>query len=280
MESYVALARDILENGEDSDDRTGTGKRSIFGAQLRFDLADGFPLVNAKRTYYHGAFVEMLWMLRGDDNIGWLNQHGVHIWDEWADNDGYLGPVYGAQWREWQGAGGVIYDQLYSLMRGLVQRPHSRRHILSAWNVDDLPDEGEEPHVNVNNGYMALAPCHMTAQFYVSPTGKLSAQVYQRSADVFLGLPFNLAGYALLIHLIAYRLGFEPGELVWTGGDCHLYRNHFAQAREMLARPLKPQTAKLVLKHAPDTALSDIEPNELAVTGYEPHATIKAPVAV
>ena len=285
MEQYVDLARRILESGEDSDDRTGTGKRSIFGAQLRFDLSDAFPLVTVKRTYYHGAFVEMLWMLRGGTSIDWLNQHGVNIWNEWADEDGNLGPIYGSQWRSWglgtlEGSFGYANDQLAALLDGLVRRPHSRRHILSAWNVDDLPDEDYTPLENVRVGRMALAPCHMTVQFYVSPTGRLSAQVYQRSADIFLGLPFNIAGYALLIHLIAHRLGFEPGELVWTGGDCHLYHNHLAQAREMLSRVGLPGTARLVMRHSPDVPLSEIEPGDLDVDGYVCHPTIKAPVAV
>lgn len=289
MQQYRELVERILAHGMASPDRTGTGTLSVFGHQMRFDLADHFPLVTMKRTAWRAAFIEMLWMLRGESSIDWLERHRVKIWNEWADENGDLGPIYGHQWRAWGGAMEMDFatemdlgtDQLATLEQGLRDRPYSRRHILSAWNVDDLPDEFLSPQENVANGKMALAPCHMVVQFHVSPSGRLSAQVYQRSADVFLGVPFNIAGYALLVHLLAHRLGYTPGELIWTGGDCHLYRNHLEQARAMLdmRQPL-PGTAKLVMHHAPGSPLSLIEPGDLEVVGYHSHEAIRAPVSV
>lgn len=283
MQQYAKLARRILMHGEKSPDRTGTGTLSVFGHQMHFDLAEAFPLVTLKRTFWRGAFTEMLWMLRGDSNVRWLQRHGVNIWNEWANDEGDLGPVYGHQWRAWDTDTEIPFggtDQVDELIYGLVKRPHSRRHILTAWNVDQLPDEDLSPQENADAGRMALAPCHMVVQFHVSPSGKLSAQLYQRSADVFLGVPFNIAEYALLVHLLCHHLGFTPGSLVWVGGDCHLYQNHIAQAREMVKRVIKPATAKLVIKHETGRPLHLIEPGDLGVVGYEHHDAIRAPVSV
>lgn len=265
MLKYKNLVRTILNDGVDRPDRTGTGTRSVFGHQIRLDLSEGFPLVTVKRTWWKGAFVEMLWMLRGHTNVAWLHEHGVHIWDQWSV-DGDLGPVYGAQWN------------LAELIHGLRERPYSRRHILTAWNKFDLPDERMSPQDNVAVGRMALAPCHMTAQFYVA-NGKLSCQVYQRSADVFLGVPFNIAGYALLTHLLAYHLGYDAGDLIWTGGDCHLYHDHMDKARQMLEREPRG-LSRLAMDHPRATPLWLVEPSHLCVADYDPHPAIKAEVSV
>lgn len=283
MQQYRELIERILAHGEQSPDRTGTGTFSVFGHQMRFNLAESFPLMTLKRTFWRGALLEMLWMLRGESNVRWLQQQRVKMWNEWADAAGDLGPVYGHQWRAWGTDTDFPFDgcdQLMTLIDGLRSRPHSRRHILSAWNVNQLPDETKSPQANVADGNMALAPCHMVVQFYVSQSGALSAQLYQRSADVFLGLPFNIAEYALLIHLLAHHLGYTPGELVWTGGDCHLYRNHETQARAILTRQEKPATARLVMKHSASRPLSLVDPGDLEIVGYEAHDTIRAPVAV
>lgn len=274
MKQYQELVQHILDNGQCKDDRTGTGTLSVFGYQMRFDLAEGFPLVTSKRTFWRGAFVEMLWFLRGDTNIQWLQKYGVHIWDEWADPEGDLGPIYGAQWRDANGE----FDQLAALIKGLRENPSSRRHIIDAWNVEALPFEHLSPQENVRQQRMALAPCHTLVQFDVTD-GRLSCQLYQRSADVFLGVPFNLAGYALLTHLLARHLGYGVGNFIWTGGDCHLYQNHIAQARTMLEREPRP-LPELLLSHPADTPLDMLDPDQLRIVGYDPHPTIKAPVAV
>lgn len=274
MDTYQNLVRDILNTGRQKKDRTGTGTLSLFGCQMRFDLNDGFPLVTTKRTFWRGAFVEMLWFLRGDTNTDWLHQHGVHIWDEWANAEGDLGPIYGAQWRDAEGE----FDQVAALIHGLKTDPSSRRHIISAWNPEALPIPGVSPADQPALGRMALAPCHTLVQFDVTD-GKLSCQLYQRSADVFLGVPFNVAGYALLTHLLAYHCGYEPGELVWTGGDCHLYLNHLTQAIELLDRQPR-ELPSLNLHHEPQRPLWQIDPNELEVVGYDPHPAIKAAVSV
>lgn len=278
MHQYLNLVSEILNRGQKSPDRTGTGTYSVFGHQMRFDLNEGFPLVTTKKTFWKGAFVEMLWMLRGDTNIGWLHEHGVHIWDEWATPEGELGPIYGSQWRQWNVENGRPNDQLRDLIDGLKNRPHSRRHIMSAWNVWSLPDERYDPQTNVNEGLMALAPCHCLVQFYVRD-GKLSCQLYQRSADVFLGVPFNIAGYTLLTYLLAHHLGYGVGEFIWTGGDCHLYLNHTEQARELLTRTPRP-LPHLSMSHAADAPLWEVEPADLEILAYHPHPTIKAPVSV
>jgi thymidylate synthase len=260
---YEDLLRLVLETGTPKADRTGTGTRSVFGHQMRFDLSAGFPLVTTKRVHLKSIAYELLWFLRGDSNVGWLREHGVSIWDEWADERGELGPVYGVQWRSWPTPDGGHVDQIAELMANLRRDPDSRRHIVSAWNVADIPS-------------MALAPCHAFFQFYVAD-GKLSCQLYQRSADLFLGVPFNIASYALLTHMVAQQLDLEVGDFVWTGGDCHIYDNHVEQVREQLSREaFAPPTLRL--RRAPSVfeyAFEDIE-----VLDYQHHPAIKAPVAV
>ncbi|RHA43566.1 thymidylate synthase [Cellulomonas rhizosphaerae] len=260
---YEDLLRLVLETGTPKADRTGTGTRSVFGHQMRFDLSAGFPLVTTKRVHLKSIAYELLWFLRGDSNVGWLREHGVSIWDEWADERGELGPVYGVQWRSWPTPDGGQIDQITELMANLRRDPDSRRHIVSAWNVADIPS-------------MALAPCHAFFQFYVAD-GKLSCQLYQRSADLFLGVPFNIASYALLTHMVAQQLDLEVGDFVWTGGDCHIYDNHVDQVREQLSREAYAPPA-LRLRRAPsivEYAYEDIE-----VLDYQHHPAIKAPVAV
>ena len=262
MQQYQELVQRILHHGHRKDDRTGTGTLSVFGHQMRFNLQDGFPLVKGKHTFWYGAFVEMLWFLRGDTNIQWLHKHGVHIWDEWANAEGDLGPIYGAQWRDAEGE----FDQIAALIHGLRTDPSSRRHIVDAWNPEVLPLPGVAPCDQAALQRMALAPCHALVQFDVTD-GRLSCQVYQRSADVFLGVPFNVAGYALLTHLLAYHCGYQPGELVWTGGDCHLYLNHFQQAVQMLERQPR-DLPSLLLLHEPERPLWQIEPDELVIDDH------------
>lgn len=275
MEQYRELMRHALEHGYNVPDRTGTGTRAVFGYQMRFDLSAGFPLVTSKRTFWHGAFVEMLWFLRGDTNTAWLRKHGVHIWDEWASPGGELGPIYGEQWVNWAGH----VDQVSELINSLKNDPHSRRHIINAWAAHELPAPGLSPQDNADAGRMALAPCHCLAQLHVDNNRQLHCQVYQRSADIFLGVPFNIAGYALLTRLLAHHVGLGVGDLVWTGGDCHLYQNHIGQAHEMLDRMPKGRP-RLRLTHHPDTPLHRVEPHHLKVEGYDPHPTIKAEVSV
>lgn len=264
MRAYLDLIQHVLDTGIDRPDRTGTGTRAVFGHQMRFDLAEGFPLVTTKRLHIKSIVYELLWFLRGDTNIGWLNEHGVSIWDEWADENGDLGPVYGHQWRSWPTADGGHVDQLAELLRGLRENPCSRRHVVSAWNVGELDR-------------MALAPCHILFQFWVG-NGRLSCHLYQRSADIFLGVPFNIASYALLTHLVAAQTGYAPGDFIWSGGDCHLYSNHFDQARTQLARkPFAPP--RLVLARRPDS-LFDYRFEDIVLEDYHYHPHIAAPVAV
>ena len=261
--SYEDLLRLVLEKGRAKADRTGTGTRSIFGHQMRFDLSAGFPLVTTKRVHLKSVVYELLWFLRGDSNVRWLQEHGVTIWDEWADADGDLGPVYGVQWRSWPTPSGEHIDQISRVLDTLRTNPDSRRMLVSAWNVAELDR-------------MALAPCHVLFQFHVVD-GTLSCQVYQRSADLFLGVPFNIASYALLTHMVAAQAGFSPGELIWTGGDCHIYDNHLAQVREQLSR--EPFAfPRLELAHR--ESLFDYRYEDVAVVGYQHHPPIKAPVAV
>nr|WP_169165861.1 thymidylate synthase [Cellulomonas taurus] len=260
---YEDLLRLVLETGTAKSDRTGTGTRSVFGHQMRFDLAQGFPLVTTKRVHLRSIVQELLWFLRGDSNVRWLQERNVTIWDEWADQDGELGPVYGVQWRSWPMPDGGHIDQLSELLTNLRRDPDSRRHIVSAWNVADIPS-------------MALAPCHALFQFYVAD-GKLSCQLYQRSADLFLGVPFNLASYALLTHMVAQQVGLEVGDFVWTGGDCHIYDNHLDQVREQLTREPYPFPT-LHLRRA--ASLFDYILEDVEVVGYQHHPTIKAPIAV
>ncbi|NKY84987.1 thymidylate synthase [Nocardia veterana] len=260
---YEDLLRLVLERGTPKADRTGTGTRSIFGHQLRYDLSAGFPLITTKKVHLKSIVYELLWFLRGDSNIGWLHDHGVTIWDEWADRNGELGPVYGVQWRSWPTPDGTHIDQIAQVLQTLRTDPDSRRIIVSAWNVADLDK-------------MALAPCHAFFQFHVAD-GKLSCQLYQRSADLFLGVPFNIASYALLTHMVAQQTELEPGDFIWTGGDCHIYDNHLTQVREQLTREPYP-FPQLRLRPAP--SLFDYVYEDVDVVGYRHHPAIKAPVAV
>ncbi|NJL07301.1 MAG: thymidylate synthase [Methylacidiphilales bacterium] len=264
MRQYLDLMARILDQGVEKRDRTGTGTRSVFGHQMRFDLAEGFPLVTTKKLHLKSIIVELLWFLRGDTNIGYLHEHGVTIWDEWANAEGELGPVYGRQWRSWAGPDGRAVDQIADLLGQLRRNPDSRRLIVTAWNPAEVPD-------------MALPPCHCLFQFYVAE-GRLSCQLYQRSADVFLGVPFNIASYALLTHMVAQVAGLEPGEFVHTFGDAHLYLNHLDQARLQLSRSPRPLPA---LRLNPDVRdLFAFRLEDVAVEGYDPHPHIKAAVAV
>ncbi|MGL4433445.1 MAG: thymidylate synthase [Plesiomonas shigelloides] len=264
MQQYQDLMRKILAEGASKDDRTGTGTRSIFGHQMRFDLSKGFPLVTTKRCHLRSIIHELLWFLKGDTNIGYLHDHNVSIWDEWADENGDLGPVYGKQWRAWGAADGRTIDQLSTVVQQLKQDPDSRRIIVSAWNVGELDQ-------------MALMPCHALFQFYVA-SGKLSCQLYQRSCDVFLGLPFNIASYALLTHMLAQQCDLEVGDFVWTGGDTHLYMNHMEQTELLLSR--EPRALpQLVIKRKP-ASIFDYQFEDFEIVGYDPHPAIKAPVAV
>jgi thymidylate synthase len=264
MRQYLQLLGDVLANGVDRPDRTGTGTRSIFGYQLRFNLADGFPLVTTKKLHVRSIIYELLWFLRGETNIGYLKEHGVRIWDEWADENGDLGPVYGSQWRSWpDGRGGTI-DQIANVVHSIRTKPDSRRHIVTAWNPAEIED-------------MALPPCHCLFQFYVAE-GRLSCQLYQRSADVFLGVPFNIASYALLTHMVAQVTGLEPGEFIHSFGDVHLYSNHFEQANEQLSRAPRPLPR---LKLNPERRdLFGFQFEDFEIVGYDPHPHIKAAVAV
>jgi thymidylate synthase len=264
VKQYLDLLRAIRERGTRKADRTGTGTLSLFGWQMRFDLTDGFPLVTTKRVHVPSVVHELLWFLRGETNTRYLREHGVSIWDEWADANGELGPVYGAQWRSWGAADGRSIDQLAQVVDTLKKNPDSRRMVVSAWNVGELDK-------------MALLPCHALFQFYVAE-GRLSCQLYQRSADVFLGVPFNIASYALLTHLVAQQCDLTPAEFVWTGGDCHLYLNHLEQADQQLAR--EPLAApRLHLRRRPPT-LFDYQAEDIDFVNYQHLAPIKAPVAV
>ncbi|MEU4412582.1 thymidylate synthase [Nocardia salmonicida] len=260
---YEDLLRLVLEQGTPKADRTGTGTRSIFGHQLRYDLAESFPLITTKRVHMKSIAYELLWFLRGDSNVSWLREHGVTIWDEWADAKGELGPVYGVQWRSWPTPDGTHIDQIAQVLHTLRTDPDSRRMIVSAWNVADLDK-------------MALAPCHAFFQFYVAD-GKLSCQLYQRSADLFLGVPFNIASYALLTLMVAQQTELEPGEFIWTGGDVHIYDNHVDQVREQLTREPYPFPT---LHLRPATSLFDYAYDDIEVSDYKHHPGIKAPVAV
>jgi len=260
---YEDLLRHVLASGTVKSDRTGTGTRSVFGHQLRYDLNAGFPLITTKRVHFKSVAVELLWFLRGESNVKWLQEQGVSIWDEWADADGELGPVYGVQWRSWPTPDGRHIDQISNLLDQLRSNPDSRRLIVSAWNVGEIEN-------------MALPPCHAFFQFYVAD-GKLSCQLYQRSADLFLGVPFNIASYALLTHMIAAQVGLGVGDFVWTGGDCHIYDNHLEQVNEQLSREPYP-FPRIELADVP--SLFDYDFEDFAVIGYEHHPAIKAPVAV
>jgi thymidylate synthase len=264
MKQYLDLLQQILDRGRTKDDRTGTGTLSLFGYQMRFDLGDGFPVVTTKKLHLKSVIHELLWFLNGDTNVDYLRRNGVTIWDEWADENGDLGPVYGAQWRCWPAPDGECIDQIARAVELIRRDPSSRRILVSAWNVAQLDR-------------MALAPCHALFQFHVAD-GKLSCQLYQRSADVFLGVPFNIASYALLTHMMAEQTGLAPGEFIWTGGDCHLYLNHLEQARLQLQRGPFP-LPELVLRRRPAT-IFDYRFEDFELAGYRAHPAIKAPIAV
>lgn len=260
---YEDLLRHVYTNGTDKADRTGTGTRSVFGAQLRFDLQAGFPLITTKRVHMKSIVYELLWFLQGSSNAKWLQERGVRIWNEWAAPDGELGPIYGVQWRSWPTPDGTHIDQMAQVVQQIRTNPDSRRLIVSAWNVADLPD-------------MALPPCHILFQFYVAD-GKLSCQLYQRSADLFLGVPFNIASYALLVHMVAQQTNLAVGDFIWTGGDCHIYSNHFAQVETQLARQPYPYP-ELQLHKA--SSLFAYEYSDVQVVGYEHHGVLPGKVAV
>ena len=264
MRQYLDLMRHVYEHGAEKTDRTGTGTRSVFGYQMRFDLQEGFPLVTTKKLHLKSIIHELIWFLAGSTNIQYLKDNGVSIWDEWADSEGNLGPIYGYQWRSWPAPDGRHIDQIAQVMDQIRNNPDSRRMIVSAWNVADIPQ-------------MKLVPCHAFFQFYVAD-GKLSCQLYQRSADIFLGVPFNIASYALLTHMMADQTGLDVGEFIWTGGDCHLYSNHMEQVQEQLSRTPYP-LPKLVIKRKPDS-IFDYRFEDFDIEGYQSHPHIKAPVAV
>ena len=268
---YEDFMRHVFEHGVHKGDRTGTGTRSVFGHQMRFDLSQGFPLVTTKKVHLKSIILELLWFLRGDSNVKWLQERGCTIWNEWAREDGSLGPVYGVQWRSWPKAGGGHIDQIAEVLQQLKANPDSRRIIVSAWNVAELDQ-------------MALMPCHAFFQFYVAPPqapgerGRLSCQLYQRSADIFLGVPFNIASYALLTQMLAQQCDLDLGDFVWTGGDCHIYANHFEQVQTQLAREPRAYP-QMKIRRRPDSIFG-YELEDFELEGYEPHPAIKAPVAV
>ena len=264
MTPYLDLLRRIKQEGIRRDDRTGTGTLSVFGHQMRFDLQEGFPLVTTKKVFFKGLVYELLWFLRGETNIRFLQEHDIHIWDEWADEDGELGPVYGKQWRAWRTGGGREIDQISRVLQQIQSNPASRRHIVSAWNVGELED-------------MALPPCHVLFQFYVAD-GRLSCQLYQRSVDVFLGAVFNIASYSLLTHMMAQQTDLEPGEFIFTGGDCHLYLNHLDQVDEQLERRPYPLPTLDISRRPAD--LFSYAYEDFSLLNYQHHEPIKAPVAV
>lgn len=264
MRQYLDLLRVVRDHGAAKSDRTGTGTRSLFGRQMRFDLSQGFPAVTTKKLHFKSIIHELLWFLKGETNVRYLRENGVSIWDEWADADGELGPVYGYQWRSWPAPDGRHIDQIAQVMEQIRKTPDSRRIIVSAWNVADLSE-------------MALQPCHAFFQFYVAE-GRLSCQLYQRSADLFLGVPFNVASYALLTHMVAQQADLKVGEFVWTGGDCHIYSNHLQQVEEQLKREPLP-LPRLVLKRRP-ASIFDYKFEDFEIANYQSHPAIKAPVAV
>ena len=264
MHQYEDFMRHVFERGVAKTDRTGTGTRSWFGYQMRFDLQQGFPLITTKKLHLRSIIYELLWFLQGSSNVQYLRENSVTIWDEWADEHGELGPVYGVQWRSWPSPDGGTIDQISQVLREIKQNPDSRRLIVSAWNVGDIPK-------------MALPPCHLLFQFYVAQ-GKLSCQLYQRSCDIFIGVPFNIASYALLTHMVAQQCDLEVGDFVWTGGDCHIYSNHFDQVREQLSRTPRSYP-RLVIKRKPQS-LFDYRYEDFEIEAYDPHPHIKATVAV
>jgi len=283
LKQYLALLDNILAEGHQKGDRTGSGTLSIFGHQLRFNLAEGFPLVTTKKVHLKSIIHELLWFLSGDTNIAYLQQNGVTIWDEWADENGDLGPVYGAQWRNWPVGNGECIDQMAQVVEQIKRTPNSRRMLVSAWNVADLPDESLSPQANVAKGKMALAACHALFQFYVAPStssgrGKLSCQLYQRSCDTFLGVPFNIASYALLTQMIAQQCDLELGDFIWTGGDVHLYLNHLEQAQLQVSR--QPFALPTMLIKRKPASLFEYRYEDFELVDYQSHPAIKAPISV
>jgi len=277
MQQYLNLLQHILDHGVQKGDRTGTGTLSVFGYQMRFNLQEGFPLVTTKKLHIRSIVHELLWFLSGETNIAYLKENQVRIWDEWATESGDLGPLYGKQWVAWQSPNGEVINQIQQLVDTLKTNPNSRRMLVSAWNPADLPDESVSPQTNVANGKMALATCHAFFQFYVA-NGRLSCQLYQRSADTFLGVPFNIASYALLVHMIAQQTGYEVGEFVWTGGDVHLYNNTIEQAKLQLTRTPLP-LPQLNIKRTPDS-IFDYQFDDFEILNYQSHPHIKAQVSV
>jgi len=277
MQHYLELLDKIRTEGTLKGDRTGSGTLSIFGHQMRFDLAKGFPLVTTKKIHLKSIIYELLWFLKGETNLGFLHEHQVNIWNEWANESGELGPVYGHQWRSWPTPDGRHIDQIQQIVEQLKKNPNSRRIIVSAWNVADLPDESMSPQQNVALGKMALAPCHAFFQFYVAE-GKLSCQLYQRSCDTFLGLPFNIASYALLTHMVAQQSNLELGDFVWTGGDVHLYLNHQEQAKLQLTR--KPYLLPTLTINRRPESIFDYRYEDFEIENYQAHEHIKAPISV
>jgi thymidylate synthase len=277
MQQYLDLMRHVRDNGTQKGDRTGTGTKSVFGYQMRFDLQQGFPMVTTKKCHLRSIVHELLWFLKGDTNTKYLRDNGVKIWDEWADENGDLGPVYGYQWRNWPTPDGRHIDQVSEVVKQLKANPDSRRIIINAWNVADLPDESISPQANVKNNKMALAPCHAFIQFYVAD-GKLSCQLYQRSADIFLGVPFNIASYALMTMMLAQVCDLEPGDFIHTLGDAHLYSNHAEQVEEQLGRTPYALPTMKINPEVKDIFAFSFEDFELV--GYESHPHIKAPVAI
>jgi len=277
VKTYLQLMQHVLDHGTKKGDRTGTGTTSVFGHQMRFDLQAGFPLVSTKKTHLKSIIHELLWFLKGDTNTAYLRENGVKIWDEWADEQGNLGPIYGYQWRNWPTPNGTSIDQISDLIKQIKSKPNSRRLIVSAWNVADLPDESISPQTNVKNNKMALPPCHAFFQFYVAD-GKLSCQLYQRSADIFLGVPFNIASYALLTMMVAQVCDLEPGEFIHTLGDAHLYNNHMEQVNTQLAR--KPYPLPSMKLNPEIKNIFDFSYDDFTLEGYECHAGIRAPIAI
>lgn len=276
MKQYLDLLDDIICHGVRKNDRTETGTLSVFGRQMRFNLQDGFPLITTKELHLKSIIYELLWFLNGKTNVKYLNNNNVHIWDDWADDYGNLGPIYGDQWRNWKGKKKEI-DQVTQCVNQIKYNPDSRRIIINAWNVTDLPHEDLSPQENIARGKMAIAPCHMVVQFYVS-NGKLSSMMTQRSVDGFLGLPFNIASYALLTHIMAQQCNLAVGEFVWSGGDCHIYKNHIEQVKKQLQREPR-RLPQLVIRNKPDS-IFDYKYKDFEIRGYNPHSHIKGDVAV
>jgi len=277
MQQYLNLLRDIRDNGVDRGDRTGTGTRSVFGRQLRFDLAEGFPILTTKKVHFKSVVNELIWFLNGDTSTQWLRENGVSIWDEWATEAGELGPLYGAQWVNWPTRDGGSINQIDYVIDCLRHRPESRRILFHAWNVEYLPDETMSPQENVEAGRMALPPCHLLYQFYVA-NGKLSAMLYIRSSDAFLGLPFNIASVSLLVHMLCQQVELEPGEVVVTMGDCHLYSNHAEQVETQLSRQPKSRPTLEIMRKP--NSIYDYSFEDFALRDYDPEPNISAPVAI